>query len=106
MTIVVPEARAWIRTLPCLLGHVHECLGTVRCCHVSHGIHHDDPENMWPGCDLAHMVHHDLGTRLFNERFGITLEEIARALWRAHAQGSDFLEPDIEDLYPQPRAAQ
>jgi len=96
------EARGWIRTLPCLLGHVHECVGRVQCCHVSHGVCHDDPENMWPGCAEAHLEHHAIGTRLFNERYGVKLAEVARALWRIFVHGQDFLGDEIEDLYPKP----
>jgi len=39
---------------------------------------------------------------LFNERYGVKLAEVARALWRIFVHGQDFLGDEIEDLYPKP----
>lgn len=97
--LYVPDYRAYLRELPCLLAGETPCeCGpyldvarkriATRFCHVrSRGAGGSDPANGWPGCDFHHGEQHRLGIKTFEHRHraalgGRTLKHIARELWR------------------------
>jgi hypothetical protein len=85
----LPEYMAWIHTQPCVLldargGNYHRC-GPVEGCHVkSRGAGGDDAGNLVSMCQHGHRAQHRLGTRTFEEVWGVDLKAEAARLWNLY----------------------
>ena len=92
-----PQYVAWIRTLPCILrgewyyrGNtpiVHYCVGAMQVCHVkSRGAGGDDRGNTVAMCAAAHLSQHELGIKVFEERWHVDLKANANLLEREYGR--------------------
>lgn len=82
------DKAAWIRTLPCeackSMGYEPQ-LARTEACHVKSRGAGGTSEHLIPLCTFHHGSQHVLGIKTFEERFGISLTEMAahlETLWQ------------------------
>jgi hypothetical protein len=94
-TPFLPEYRAWISTLPCLLyghpGERCETWGSFRseAAHVRTRRNNPDAGNLIPLCHKHHFEQHAIGVKSFGEKYGLDLSVKAEAYWIVYQGRAD-----------------
>ena len=87
--LVVPEYRAYIAGLPCLICLPGDQTTRTEVCHVHTRRNAGDAQNLYAACGKHHAEQHFTGIRSFEKRHRIDLEHEAKRLWLAYQRG-DF----------------
>lgn len=81
--MILPEYRAWIRTLPCT---VSGCPGRSVAAHLPRVKRHGDEANMLPLCVAHHAEQHTIGVKSFGRKYDLDLAALAMQRWGEYAE--------------------
>lgn len=73
-----------VRMMPCLACGKWPSVAA----HVRHGAYREAERNLVPLCWYHHAIQHQLGNRLFEERFRLCLKREAARLWESFHGGA------------------
>ena len=90
--LVIPEYRAYIGSLPCLICLPGDQTTRTEVCHVHTRRNAGDEANLVPMCSWHHMQQHFVGIRSFEDRHVKDLEFEAKQLWARWQRKQDWPE--------------